>query len=114
MDFLRRFWENEEYINFENTCDAKITGVSVFAYDSVLDRQYAVDDCLDEYNTKNVSDNKNSNAKAELDNDIVSCDDNDTTYSECADITNKSDSGYVQTALPIYKESNIDQINNCL
>lgn len=114
VDFLRRFWQNEEYINFENTCDAKITGVSVFAYDSVLDRQYAVDDCLDEYNTKNVSDNENSNAKAELDNDIVSCDNNDTTYSEFTDITNKLDSGYVQTVLPIYKESNIDQINNCL
>lgn len=48
-DFLRKFWSSEFYETFTANCVSNGSGGSLYSAQSVEDRQYAIDDCLDEY-----------------------------------------------------------------
>ena len=49
IDVLRKFWGDEEFSNFANACDTEISGMSLFSYENIQDRQCAINDFIDKY-----------------------------------------------------------------
>ena len=60
IDFLEKFWDSELYQSFIANCESNGSGGSLYSADSVEDRQYDVDNFIDEYfddNTGDINDN---------------------------------------------------------
>lgn len=49
IDILRAFWSSVNYHDFADNCEGSGSGASMYSADSIEDRQYAIDDFLDEY-----------------------------------------------------------------
>ena len=103
IDVLRKFWEDEEFTNFSNACDTEISG-SLFSYENIQDRQYAINDFIDKYfSAENVQ--ADSVIQNELDNDCM-IEANHTEYSETnhnneiADF-HDNEKNYVQGTIPL-------------
>lgn len=104
IDVLRKFWKDEEFTNFANACDTEISG-SLFSYENIQDRQYAINDFIDKYfSAENVQ--TDSVIQSEPDNDCVvetnhieysetNCDNN-----EIADCLN-NETSYMQGTIPL-------------
>ena len=67
IDILRAFWNSESYHDFADSCEGNGSGASMYSADSIEDRQYAIDDFLDEY--LDVADNNDGGFACENDND---------------------------------------------
>lgn len=60
-DFLTKFWDSELYQSFVANCESNGSGGSLYSADSVENRQYDVDDFLDEY--LDITENNNGDDK---------------------------------------------------
>lgn len=93
IDILREFWNSDSYHDFADNCEGNGSGASMYSADSIEDRQYAIDDFLDEY--LDVADNNDGGFYNE-DNDgqgrIAETSEGDFTG------TIETESGTVQTA----------------
>lgn len=49
IDFLREFWNSDDYNTFLEACDSNGSGGSLYSAESVENRQYAIYDCIDKY-----------------------------------------------------------------
>ena len=105
IDVLRKFWKDEEFSNFSDACDAEISGMSLFSYENIQDRQYAINDFIDKYfSDENVQ--TDSVTQSELDNDCV-VETNPTAYSEKNRDNNEiadfhdNKKNYVQDTIPL-------------
>ena len=105
IDVLRKFWEGEEFTNFANACDTEISGMSLFSYENIQDRQYAINDFIDKYfSCSNVQ--ADSVIQNELDNDCV-VETNPTEYNETIRDNNEiadfhdNEKNYVQGTIPL-------------
>ena len=49
IDFLRDFWNSDDYNTFLEACDSNGSGGSLYSAESVENRQYAIYDCIDKY-----------------------------------------------------------------
>lgn len=49
IDFLRKFWNSDDFDSFIKYCEAKGSGSSQYSVESIDARQYIIDDFLDEY-----------------------------------------------------------------
>ncbi len=49
IDFLREFWQSNEYKMYLGYCDSKGSGSAQYSAENVTARQYVLDDFLDEY-----------------------------------------------------------------
>lgn len=104
IDVLRKFWEDEEFTNFSNACDTEISGMSLFSYENIQDRQYAINDFIDKYfSAENVQ--ADSVIQNEMGNDCMTGT-NHTEYSETnhnneiADF-HDNEKNYVQATIPL-------------
>ena len=104
IDILRKFWEDEEFTNFANACDTEISG-SLFSYENIQDRQYAINDFIDKYfSSENVQ--TDSVIQNELGNNYVA-EINSTEYNETIRDNNEiadfhdNEKNYVQGTIPL-------------
>ena len=104
IDVLRKFWEGEEFTNFANACDTEISG-SLFSYENIQDRQYAINDFIDKYfSAENVQ--ADSVIQNELGNNYVA-EINPTEYNEIIRDNNEitdfhdNEKNYVQGTIPL-------------
>lgn len=63
IDFLREFWNSDDYNTFLEACDSNGSGGSLYSAESVENRQYAIYDCIDKY--FGVDDNDNDAEESE-------------------------------------------------
>ena len=71
IDFLEKFWNSELYQSFIANCESNGSGGSLYSADSVEDRQYDVDNFIDEYFDDNTDDiNDNGDEANECDSEV--------------------------------------------
>ena len=71
IDFLEKFWNSELYQSFIANCESNGSGGSLYSADSVEDRQYDVDNFIDEYFDDNTGDiNDNGDEANECDSEV--------------------------------------------
>ena len=71
IDFLEKFWNSELYQSFIANCESNGSGGSLYSADSVEDRQYDVDNFIDEYFDDNTGDiNDNGDETNECDSEV--------------------------------------------
>lgn len=63
IDFLREFWNSDDYNTFLEACDSNGSGGSLYSAESVENRQYAIYDFIDKY--FGVDDNDNEGEEPE-------------------------------------------------
>ena len=71
IDFLEKFWNSELYQSFIANCESNGSGGSLYSADSVEDRQYDVNNFIDEYFDDNTGDiNDNGDEANECDSEV--------------------------------------------
>lgn len=68
IDFLREFWNSDDYNTFLEACDSNGSGGSLYSAESVENRQYAIYDFVDKYFGVDNNDNSSDNT-AEISSD---------------------------------------------
>lgn len=63
IDFLREFWNSDDYNTFLKACDSNGSGGSLYSAESIENRQYAIYDFIDKY--FGVDDNDNDAEESE-------------------------------------------------
>ena len=58
IDFLRKFWNSEDFASYTEYCETKGSGASQYSIESIDARQYIIDDFLDEIFDKTDKTNK--------------------------------------------------------
>ena len=105
IDFLEKFWNSELYQSFIANCESNGSGGSLYSADSVEDRQYDVDNFIDEYfddNTGDINDNGDEECDSEVDvitgenQTADTCDTGNSKAEICVEVRD-NDIGIVQT-----------------
>ena len=107
IDFLEKFWNSELYQSFIANCESNGSGGSLYSADSVEDRQYDVDNFIDEYFDDNTGDiNDNGDEANECDSEVEvttgetqtadTCDTGNSKAEICVEVRD-NDIGFVQT-----------------
>ena len=107
IDFLEKFWNSELYQSFIANCESNGSGGSLYSADSVEDRQYDVDNFIDEYFDDNTGDiNDNGDEANECDSEVevitgetqtASTRDTGNSKAEICVEVRDNDIGFVQT-----------------
>lgn len=107
IDFLEKFWNSELYQSFIANCESNGSGGSLYSADSVEDRQYDVDNFIDEYfddNTDDINDNGDEANECDSEVEVITgenqtasiCDTGNSKAEICVEVRN-NDIGVVQT-----------------
>lgn len=107
IDFLEKFWNSELYQSFIANCESNGSGGSLYSADSVEDRQYDVDNFIDEYfddNTGDINDNGDEANECDSEVEVITgetqtastCDTGNSKAEICVEVRD-NDIGVVQT-----------------
>ena len=107
IDFLEKFWNSELYQSFIANCESNGSGGSLYSADSVEDRQYDVDNFIDEYfddNTGDINDNGDEANECDSEFEVITretqtastCDTGNSKAEICVEVRD-NDIGVVQT-----------------
>ena len=107
IDFLEKFWNSELYQSFIANCESNGSGGSLYSADSVEDRQYDVDNFIDEYfdgNTGDINDNGDEANECDSEVEVITgeiqtadtCDTGNSKAEICVEVRD-NDIGFLQT-----------------